>query len=247
MNQTLLGEKIAGRYRLSSLIGEGGMSRVFEAEDLHDESRRVAVKILKTGTVSARLEDVIRFRNEAEIVSRLDHPGIVHIYQVGQHRGMHYLVTEYLEGACLAALLGSGKVEIRTTITLMACLAEALRHIHDKGIIHRDIKPANIIVHEEGRDGYDASLTLIDFGLARIREFSRMEDSDEIVGTFAYMSPEQSGVLKRKVDERSDLYSLGIIMYQMLTGVLPFSGDSISTFEVEILDEKQLRKIGMRA
>ncbi|HPH02875.1 MAG TPA: SpoIIE family protein phosphatase [Spirochaetota bacterium] len=229
MNQTLLGEKIAGRYRLSSLIGEGGMSRVFEAEDLHDESRRVAVKILKTGTVSARLEDVIRFRNEAEIVSRLDHPGIVHIYQVGQHRGMHYLVTEYLEGACLAALLGSGKVEIRTTITLMACLAEALRHIHDKGIIHRDIKPANIIVHEEGRDGYDASLTLIDFGLARIREFSRMEDSDEIVGTFAYMSPEQSGVLKRKVDERSDLYSLGIIMYQMLTGVLPFSGGSISS------------------
>lgn len=216
------GKIINNQYAIGEKIGEGGMSRVFSAEDLFSR-RQVAVKLLKENVASSYVEDIIRFKKEIEIVSKFDHPNIVKVYDCGEYNGTLYLVMEQLSGENLALALHKGKsFPESTVIKIIKQLAEALKYVHHHGVIHRDIKPSNIFLTGEN------DVKLLDFGLALIMELGKIKDEDRIAGTFGYMSPEATGILEKKVDERSDLYSLGVIFYQLLTGKPPFQENSIS-------------------
>ncbi|MCX7920852.1 MAG: diguanylate cyclase [Clostridia bacterium] len=220
----LIGKTIRGKYNIIEKIGEGGMSRVWLAQD-RLENRHIAVKVLNKDVTSNRIEDIIRFRNEATTVAKLSSPYIAKVFETGETEGLHYMAMEYLKGDTLENILNSDKrFTIDETIEIIYRLCEALKCIHNAGILHRDLKPGNIIINHN--DNLD--IKLIDFGLAQIREFNT-NAAKELVGTLYYMPPEQSGVIKRIVDERSDIYSLGVIFYQLLTRELPFKGDNINT------------------
>ncbi len=221
----LIGKVINNKYRIVKKIGEGGMSTVWLAKD-HTQNSNVTVKVLKTDVTSNRIEDIIRFRNDALIISKLDIPGIAKIYEVGEMGNTHYIIMEYLKGVNLHELIKAGKrFSVEETVKIIYKTCEALKCVHEANILHRNLKPGNIFI--DNADG-EISVKIIDFGIAQIREFNS-EDKNEIVETLSYMPPEQSGVIKRAVDERSDLYSLGIIFYQLLTNELPFVGDNINT------------------
>jgi transcriptional regulator with GAF, ATPase, and Fis domain/tRNA A-37 threonylcarbamoyl transferase component Bud32 len=215
---------IHDRYEIIRQIDEGGISKVYLGFD-HVSRKEVVVRTLKKEILSNHIEDIIRFRNEAAILSRLDHPHIVKIYEAFEHEGQHYIVMEYILGESLYKILKSGKrVAEDDIIGILIQACAALDYIHRQHIVHRDLKPGNIMVCKDKKDGY--SIKVIDFGLASFKEFAAIKDEQEIAGTFCYMSPEHFRVINRNVDERSDLYSLGIILYQLLTGVLPFEGKS---------------------
>ncbi len=225
---------IQDRYRLIEVLGEGGISTVYRAEDLTGVHPHCSVKVLKNGSISHRVEDIIRFNAEASIVSRLDHPRILSIYDVGNQGGLHFIAMEYLRGESLEeALCRGGPLEVDRAVAVVEKVLEALAYIHERDIIHRDLKPGNIMLPGGGaRSGIEA-LKVIDFALAQVKDFNRIAESaagsgDVIAGTFSYMSPEQSGILKGHVDERSDLYSLGIMFYRLLMGELPYRGDNLS-------------------
>lgn len=219
------GELIKDRYRITDKIGEGGMSIVYAAEDDSDKKARVAVKILKSDKTSSRLEDLIRFYSEASTVSRLSHEHIVRVHEVGEQNGLHFIVMDYIDGISLAeAFRQNRKFTLNECLRIMEQSMSALEHVHQRNILHRDIKPGNIMCRFKGAEGSFQNLKLIDFGLAQIKEFRETGTTDEIIGTFCYMSPEQSGMVKRKTDERSDLYSLGILFYRLFAGELPFTG-----------------------
>ncbi|HNV46047.1 MAG TPA: SpoIIE family protein phosphatase [Spirochaetota bacterium] len=219
---------ISNKYRITGMIGEGGISEVYRAVDIISGNDRIALKVLKKNRTTSRIEDVIRFQGEAAIASHLTHPHIVSVFDVGSLSGLHYLCMEFIDGMSLAELLRNGSTFTPAeAVDIVAQVARALEHIHRSKIIHRDLKPGNIMISRDGPDGAPIA-RIIDFGLAQIKEFGAITDPDEIAGTFSYMSPEQSGVIKRPVDERSDLYSLGIIFYQLLTRALPYEGDSIT-------------------
>lgn len=226
----LPGSTIKDRYRIVEKIGEGGMSVVYLAVDEKDGKEKVAVKILKEETTSKRLEDVIRFYSEASTVSRLDHENVVKVREVGEQDGANYIVMEYVDGMSLAEAFRQGR-----QFTLPECLRvmeqsmSALDHVHRQNVLHRDIKPGNFMCVFRGANGAFQTLKLIDFGLAQLKEFDDRANSDEVIGTFSYMSPEQSGILKRKIDERSDLYSLGILFYRLFAGELPFTGTDVNS------------------
>lgn len=216
------GKIINNQYAIREKIGEGGMSSVYSAEDLFSH-RQVAVKVLKEDAASSYVEDIIRFKKEIEIVSKFVHPNIIKVYDCGEYGGTLYLVMEHLSGENLAQALQRGKsFPEAATVKIIKQLTEALKYVHHHGVIHRDIKPSNIFL--AGKNG----VKLLDFGLALIMELGKIEDEERIAGTFGYMSPEATGILEKKVDERSDLYSLGVIFYQLLTGEPPFQGNSIS-------------------
>ncbi len=218
---------IRERYEIKRQIDEGGISKVYLGYDhtLHNE---VAVRTLKKEILSTHVEDIIRFRNEAAILSRLDHPNIVKIYEAFEHEGIHYIIMEYISGESLYKIIKSGKkITEQAVIEVFEQVCRALDYIHKQNIIHRDLKPGNIMVYANDKGSY--CVKVIDFGMALIKEFTAVRDAEEIAGTFCYMSPEHFRVINRSVDERSDLYSLGIILYQLLTGVLPFEGKNISS------------------
>ncbi len=222
----MLGQTISGRYRILEKIGEGFISVVYSAEDVHHDNRIVAIKSLKKKNTSDRIEDIIRFYSEASIVSKMSDPTIVKIYEVGEFRDNHYISMEYIPGSSLYSLLKNGLTfDIDDAVEIVKKICDALSHIHDKRIIHRDLKPGNIMVTSTDKG---PEVKVIDFGLSQVKDLAVITGDEEVVGTFSYMSPEQAGVIKTGVDERSDLYSLGVIMYQLLTGRLPFTGDSIS-------------------
>ncbi len=231
----ITGEIIQKRYRITSPIAEGGMSYVFMAEDLEKTGSTVAVKILKRKGTSRRIEDVIRFHSEATTISRINHPNIIKIHEVGETDspsmpGMHYIVMEYIRGGNLFEMVSRKRFpDWKTALVIISGLCRALSHIHDNGIIHRDIKPGNIMILQNGGMLKTDQIKLIDFGLAQLKEFADMGDIEEVLGTFSYMSPEQTGLVKKNVDERSDLYSLGVVFYQLLTGELPFKGEDVSS------------------
>lgn len=216
---------IDGRYYLLEQLGTGGMSLVFKAAD-RLTGQNVALKIMKEHITSTYIEDIIRFKREIGIVTKFNHPNIIKLYGCGEFDSKPYLVMELLTGRNLRDLLHSGhSFNIPETVEVIKQITEALISVHSHGVIHRDLKPGNIFIeHVDGQ----IKVKLLDFGVALVMELGAIKGTAEVIGTFGYMSPEATGILNNRMDERSDLYSLGVIFYHLLTGELPFQGDSVS-------------------
>ncbi|MBN1897781.1 MAG: diguanylate cyclase [Spirochaetes bacterium] len=213
---------ISGQYKIKAKLGEGGMASVYRAFD-NKAKKEVAIKFLKKNRISSFLEDKIRFKKEVEIVSKFNHPGIVKIFGLGEYDNIPYIVMELLKGDSLYDLLLKGKrFTIKESVRIIKQITEALDYVHSRNILHRDLKPGNVIIDQAKK------IKILDFGLAHVMELRQIKEMAEIIGTFGYMSPEATGIINKPVDERSDLYSLGIIFYRLLTGEMPFVGKEIS-------------------
>src|SRR3954451_7109998 len=213
---TLIDTLFDGRYRILRKLGAGGMANVYLAED-QELGRRVAIKILNDRHAHDE-QFVERFRREAKNAAALSHPNIVSIYDRGQAEDTYYIAMEYLDGRSLKELIvGHGQAPVRVAVEYARQILSALRFAHRHGIVHRDIKPHNVLVDREGR------VKVTDFGIARAGT-SQMTEAGSIVGTAQYLSPEQAR--GTEVDQRSDLFSLGIVLYELLTGQTPFDGDT---------------------
>ena len=212
--QTLLG----GRYLVESELGRGGMATVFKGTDTV-LGRPVAVKVLSR-QYSGDANFVTRFRREAQAAASLNHPNLVSVYDTGTDDGVHFIVMEYVEAKTLADYLaGGGRIMPERSIEIAEAVCDALSVAHAHGIIHRDIKPANVMITSKG----DVKVT--DFGIARvISGADTLAQTAAVLGTASYLSPEQAQ--SQPVDQRSDIYSLGVALYEMVTGRPPFSGDS---------------------
>lgn len=210
------GRILNDRYKIIEKLGEGGMALVYKARDLL-LGRWVAVKILRPQLVSDR-DFVDRFKREARAVASLSHPNIVNIYDIGQYGDIHYLVMEMVEGDNLKSKIREGSLDIRESLEIAIQICRALETAHNKQIIHCDIKPHNILITGEGK------VKVTDFGIARAVTSTTFTQTQSILGSAYYLSPE----LARggKLHYSSDLYSLGVVLYEMVTGELPFSGDS---------------------
>jgi hypothetical protein len=209
MEKKLLG----GRYRIDALIGRGGMSDVYRGMDVVLQ-RQVAIKIL-----TDRSEDLRkRFLREAQSMARLNHTNIVGVYDAAQNDGVSYIVMELVQGRTLATISPS-ELTVHTALRYILELLEALAFAHENNVVHRDVKPANIMVLSSG------AIKVMDFGLSRrTSEMSSVTNAGEIVGTIAYLSPER--FLGKIADARSDLYSVGVVMYEVFTGTVPFKNES---------------------
>jgi len=208
---------VVGNYKVIDKIGEGGMGAVFKGVDLMLE-REVAIKMLRP-ELASQPQVVERFRSEAVTLAKLNHPNIATLYSFLRQGEDFFMVMEFVRGETLDSLIRrSGAMPCDRAITLLCQALEGIDHAHRMGIVHRDIKPANMMLTETG------TLKVMDFGIARVLGTSRMTKQGNIVGTIEYMSPEQ--VRGQETDARSDIYSLGILLYEMVTGRVPFSSDS---------------------
>jgi len=242
--QSLVGSSI-GRYKILETLGHGGMGEVYLAQDSR-LVRRVALKLLP-GSITDDRERVRRFQQEAQAASAISHPNVAHVYEIGESDGRHYITMEYVKGRTLRQLLRQKSLDTDKALGIAIQVATALSAAHRAGVIHRDIKPENIIMAD---DGY---VKVLDFGLAKLIEKPAADPETEaqlltslhtepelFMGTSHYMSPEQ--VRRRPVDQRTDLWSLGVVSYEMLTQHRPFQGKSFSEVIVAILeDEPELR------
>jgi beta-lactam-binding protein with PASTA domain/tRNA A-37 threonylcarbamoyl transferase component Bud32 len=216
ISDTLLNTLFDGRYRIVRKLGTGGMANVYLAED-EVLGRRVAIKILNDRHAGDD-QFVERFRREAKNAASLSHPNIVSIYDRGEAEGTYYIAMEYLDGRSLKELIvARGPAPVNVAIEYARQILAAIRFAHRHGIVHRDIKPHNVLVDAEGR------LKVTDFGIARAGA-SQMTEAGSIIGTAQYLSPEQAR--GAPVDQTSDLYSVGVVLYELLTGAVPFSGDT---------------------
>lgn len=212
----MIGHILDNRYKILEKVGTGGMASVYKAQDILLD-RIVAVKVLH-----AKYGDdhdfVVRFRQEAQAAAKLSHPNIVNIYDVGYDENVHYIVMEFVRGETLKEYIEKhGQLPINTSIQIAFNIGEALENAHANGIVHCDIKPHNILVTETGR------IKVADFGIARA--VNSVENSDRtVLGSVHYFSPEQAS--GGHIDERTDIYSLGVVMYEMMTGIVPFEGDT---------------------
>ncbi|MCP5104093.1 MAG: protein kinase [bacterium] len=224
-------QKYIGGYRLMEIIGSGGMGTVYHAHNIRDKSETAAVKILNDEFFKDE-NSRKRFKQEGTIIESLDHPNIVKIYERGEQKDKLYIAMEYLRGKTLAQKIEEqGRIDPDQCLHIMIRIADALAFIHGKTIIHRDLKPENIMLTR--RDGGPDMVKLLDFGLARTRFQSRLTRTGVLLGTIAYMSPEQ--VTGRPSSAASDVYALGVVFYRMLTGRRAFEGDSITDIADKIL------------
>jgi len=224
----MIGHDLAGRYEIISRIGGGGMALVYKAHDIL-LNRNVAVKVLRQQFVNDE-EFIRRFRREGQSAAALSHPNVVSIYDVGQEEDIHYIVMEYVEGHNLNEIITErAPLQIEESVHIAQQICDALDHAHANHIIHRDIKPHNILIGNNGR------VKVTDFGIARAVTASTITHTGSVVGSVHYFSPEHAkGV---NTGEKSDLYSLGIVLYQMLTGQLPFLGESPISVALKHLQE----------
>src|ERR687895_222261 len=226
VSDTLINTLFDGRYRILRKLGAGGMANVYLAED-EDLGRRVAIKILNDRYANDELF-IERFRREAKSAAALSHPNIVSIYDRGEAEGTYYIAMEVIEGRSLKELiLTRGPLPIVEAVHYARQILQALRFAHRHGIIHRDIKPHNNLIGEQG-------LKVTDFGIARYGP-SQMTEAGSIMGTAQYLSPEQAR--GAPVTASSDLYSVGIVLYEMLTGRVPFTGDSAIEIAMKHVNE----------
>jgi serine/threonine protein kinase len=228
---------LSGRYEIGDKLGSGGMSSVHQATDLILE-RTVAVKIL-----AEHLSDderfVARFRREALAVAKLIHPNIVQVYDTGIDEGRHYIVMEYVQGRSGAQILQrQGPLGAEATAEIGAQACAGLDYAHRRGIIHRDVKPGNLMVTGGPVGGGEMTIKLTDFGIARAVEQTRITQVGSVVGTAAYLSPEQ--VRGEEATPATDVYALGVVLYQFLTGRLPYEGSTLAELAVRQQNEKPL-------
>jgi len=223
------GTKI-GRYELLSLIGEGGMGLVYQAQQKKPVKRKVALKIIKPGMDSKQV--IARFEAERQALAVLDHPNIAHVFDAGTTRtGRPYFIMEYVKGMSINRYCDENKLGIEQRLRLFEQVCEGIHHAHQKGIIHRDIKPSNILVSVHGDR---AVPKIIDFGIAKavtqpLTEKTFVTFQGQLLGTPEYMSPEQVDMATQDIDTRSDIYSLGVVLYELLAGVLPFDREAFAS------------------
>lgn len=224
-----VGTYIADRYEIISKVGAGGMSDVYKAKD-HKLGRFVAIKILKPEFVDD-VNFVTKFRTEAQSAASLEHPNIVNIYDVGSENGLHYIIMEYVEGITLKSYIErKGQLQFKEAVSISIQVARGIEAAHNKNIIHRDIKPQNIMISTEGK------VKVTDFGIARAATSNTI--NADVMGSVHYSSPEQAR--NGFVDGRSDIYSLGIAMYEMVTGRVPFDGDTTVAVAIQHLQEEMV-------
>ncbi len=211
------GSVFAGRYEIIEELGKGGMGRVYRVEDkkVHEE---VALKLIKP-EIAKDKKTIERFRNELKIARKIRHKNVCAMYDLGEEKGRHYITMDYIPGQDLKGLIRqTGRLAISTAISIGKQVCEGLKEAHRVGVIHRDLKPNNIMIDKEG------SVRIMDFGIARTVKDIGITGSGMMIGTPEYMSPEQ--VEGEEVDQFSDIYTLGIILYEMTTGTLPFKADT---------------------
>jgi serine/threonine-protein kinase len=223
------GERLFGKYELLDELGRGGMGVVYRARQT-DLDRTVALKMILASRL-ASAEDVRRFYQEAQAAGRLRHPNILSIHEVGQHDGQHYFTMDYIEGESLAERLRRGPFDPETAAGLLGAVARAVEYLHAHQIVHRDLKPSNILLDETGCP------YVMDFGLAKVfGPDSQETQTGTIIGTPSYMAPEQAAGHPSQVSGRSDVYSLGAILYEMLTGRPPFKRENPLDTLVDVLE-----------
>lgn len=224
----MIGHVLGGRYEIIDRIGGGGMALVYKGHDIL-LNRKVAVKVLRQQYVHDE-EFIRRFRREAQAAASLSHPNVVSIYDVGQEDEIHYIVMEYVEGKTLNDVIKEkAPLQVEEAIRIASQICDALDHAHHNQIIHRDIKPHNILMGKNGR------VKVTDFGIARAADSSQITQTGSVVGSVHYFSPEHAK--GTSTGAKSDIYSLGIVLYQMLTATLPFSGESPISVALKHLQE----------
>lgn len=230
--ENYVGKKLDGRYELLEVIGIGGMAVVYKGHDII-EDKTVAVKILKDEYVSNE-EFIRRFKNESRAIAVLSHSNIVKVFDVSFGETLQYIVMEYIDGITLKQLIEQqGSLRWKDALHYVVQILRGLQHAHDRGIVHRDVKPQNIMVLEDG------TIKVTDFGIARFARSEQQTITDKAIGSVHYISPEQAR--GDNTDEKSDIYSLGVILYEMLTGKLPFDADSaVSVAIMQLQREPEL-------
>ena len=209
-------------YRVLRLLNTGSMGEIWEVESLKT-GKRFAMKKIKEKFLNKNTEGSLRFCKESEILKSLEHKNIVRIYEIGEVEGQYYFIMDKISGINLKTYIkNQGMLNIDIFLQFALEITETLEYIHKKKIIHSDIKPSNVIITEIEEN---MRIKLVDFGISRLLNFPKIEH--KVLGTFYYMAPEQSGMLYRKIDQRTDLYSLGIMFYEMLSGILPYTADSV--------------------
>ena len=227
-----VGKRLDGRYEIEEIVGVGGMSVVYKAHDEIDD-RTVAVKILKEELLQNE-EFRRRFKNESKAIAVMDHPNIVKVYDVGFGDRVQYIVEEYIDGIALKEYIErQGVLPWKDALYFATQILRALQHAHDKGIVHRDIKPQNIMLLQDG------TIKVTDFGIARFARSEQRTVTDKAIGSVHYISPEQAK--GEATDAKSDLYSVGVLLYEMLTGKLPFDADSAVSVAIMQLQNEPIK------